>query len=158
MFGLDNAKLIFYGIILALILAMGLLIRHQFNVIDDLNGKLILANVSIASSKEVITKMSGGKVIDEKVVSFIDQGQSFVAGEHQEIADELKKTYEEFLLSSEKERICTTECTDFVPASRSCGIPKKQTPSITDEKMKSSFVDNAWKNYCVANRTAEGCK
>lgn len=158
MFGLSNIKLIIYGMILAALLGMGALIKYQSDKINTLTSDLDAAKLSLVSAKEVIAKMTGAKVIDERLETFIGQGQSFVAGEHQDIADELKKSYEDYLLNSERERICLNECGDYKPEGPTCPLPKGYLPNPKDEKMKADLVDNAWKNYCVANRTAEGCK
>lgn len=151
-------KMLLFGFLLATLVSAGLIIKHQEQKIDKLTIDLAAANASLLSSKEIIYKMTDSKEINERIGSFIDQGKSIIADEHRALAEELDKKFHDHLLVTQREKICLYECGEYQTDGEACPLPPGFLPNPEVEKIKKDYINNAWKTFCLANRTAEGCQ
>lgn len=156
----ENIKLYLYGALLAVFVGMAGTIWHLSGKVDELNGQLATANQQLNTSKDLIAKMTGSEKITEQVDNYITQGQDFVAGEHDKVEEELRQAYQDYLIKNKQDELCSTTCATYVADGPSCPLPQppKEPNKKEDDIIKKKMIEAAWKNFCIANRMAEGCQ
>ena len=159
--GTANIKAYLYGAVVAVFLGMAGTIWYLNNKVDDLNGQLATTKQQLTTSKDLIAKMTGAEKIDESVNTFIDTGLSITLSEHDSITTQLQKDYEAYLMETRKEELCKDYCQESNEG-KVCPIqpnaPKKPNGASAEDNIKKKMLEAAWKNYCLTNRLAEGCK
>lgn len=158
-------KAYIYGIIATAFIGMSLTIYLMNVKIDNLNKELAVKNTSLDKSKDLIAKMTGSTKINESVNGYIDNGVSILLTEHKSIEDQLREEYTTYLMENREEEMCKEYCSANA-IEQSCDssnpIPNNNTyitkKKNKEDEIKKKMIEAAWKNYCINNRLADGCK
>lgn len=161
-----SIKTYLYGALIAIFLSMAATIYYLNGENNRLSGELAVANQKVDNSKSLIASMIGTQKVTDDVQLFIDTGLSVTLNEHEKVEDKLRKEYENYLLESKKEELCSGYCEELF-SDKTCPISGPGIPSVpgktipvneTKKRMKKAIINSAWESFCVSNRTDARCK